>query len=119
MAYPALTREQMLDRCDLAGIARVISVGRPHLDSAPVAKLIFVRTVKGAPRERGGFVYVRLHGTAAPRIDGGLGSWSDWRDYPVGGLVMTHLDWSGPEEVYQTTWPGAVGVLDEQMARVA
>ena len=119
MAFPQLTREQMLERCDLAGVARVVSVGRDSPESPNIAKLTFVRIVKGALRERDGFVYVRLHGGGAPRQEGGLIAWSDWWDYPVEATVMTHLDWNGPEEVYQTTWPGAVWEIDEDVAQVA
>jgi hypothetical protein len=119
MALAALTREQMLERCDLAGVARVVSVGRACPGSPNLAKLVFLRTVKGELREADGFVLVRLHGGGAPRLEGGLGAWSDWWDYPVGATVLTHLDWNGAEEVYQTTWPGAVSELDEDMAEVA
>jgi hypothetical protein len=119
MAFPQLTREQMLERCDVAGVARVVSVGRASPDSPNLAKLAFLEIVKGAPRERDGFVFVRLHGGSMPRSDGGVISWSDWWDYPVGALVMTHLDWNGPESVYATTWPGAVREVEGDMARVA
>ena len=121
MAFPQLTRDQMLERCDLAGIARVVSVGRASADSPTLAKLIFVKLVKGVPQERGGYVHVRLHGGAAraPDIASDLADWSDWPDYPVGAAVMTHLDWSGPEELYQTTWPGAVRKIEADMAKVA
>ena len=116
MAFPHLTREQMLERCDLAGVARVVAVGRDGPDSPNLAKLMLVDIVKGAPRAREGFVYVRLHGGGAPRHEDTLTAWSDWWDYPVGATVMTHLDWHGPDEVYQTTWPGAVVELDEARA---
>jgi len=119
MPLAALTREQMLERCDLAGIARVVSVGRASPYSPNLATLVFLRTVKGHVREVGGFVHVRLHGGGAPRLAGGLAAWSDWWDYPVGAVVMTHLDWNGAEEVYHTTWPGAVSEIDEDMAEVA
>jgi hypothetical protein len=119
MAFPQLTREQVLERCDVAGVARVISVGRESPDSPNLAKLAFVEVVKGAPRERDGFVYVRLHGGRVERPDGSLIAWSDWWDYPVGALVMTHLDWNGPDEVYVTTWPGAVREVEGEMAKVA
>ena len=108
MGFPELTRAQMRERCDLNGVARVVSVGRASPDSPHLAKLRFVQVVKGEARERGGFVYVRLHGGVATQSETGLASWSDWWDYPVGALVETHLDWNGPEELYQTTWPGAV-----------
>jgi hypothetical protein len=111
MALAALTREQMLERCDLAGVARVVSVGRARPDSPNLARLAFLRVVKGELREAGGFVHVRLQG--------GVSAWSDWWDYPVGATVMTHLDWNGAEEVYHTTWPGAVSELCDDMAEVA
>ena len=101
-------------------MARVVGVGRASPDSPFLAKLMFIRVHKGALREHGGFVYVRLHGSASPRLEAGLGSWSDFADYPVGKTVITHLDWSGPEELYQTTWPGAVQEVDANAAlRVA
>jgi hypothetical protein len=119
MAFASLTREQMLDRCDLAGIARVISVGRDSPDSPNLARLAFVRFVKGQLREQSGVACVRLHGGVAPRLESVLGAWSDWWDYPVGATVMTHLDWNGPEGLYETTWPGAVSEVDEDFAEVA
>ena len=73
MAFPHLTREQMLERCDLAGVARVVSVGRDSPESPNLAKLEFVHIVKGTPRRArvdDGFVYVRLHGGGAPRRRG-------------------------------------------------
>jgi len=119
MALAALTREQMLERCDLAGVARVVSVGRASPHSPNVARLAFLRVVKGELREAGGFVDVRLHGGGPARREGGLSAWSDWWDYPVGATVMTHLDWNGADEIYQTTWPGAVSEIDDDMAEVA
>ena len=112
----------MRERCDLVGVARVVAVGRASPDSPRLAKLRFVQVVKGDARSRGGFVYVRLRGGAAAPIETGLASWSDWGDYPVGALVETHLDWNGPEDLYQTTWPGAVVEVvaqGAQMSRVA
>ncbi len=119
MAFPQLTREQMLERCDLAGIARVVAVGRESPDSPNLAKLQFVQIRKGELREAEGFAYVRLHGGGEPRTEGGLASWSDWWDYPVGALVETHLDYNGPEDLYQTTWPDAVREIGAEMAQVA
>jgi len=119
MANSALTREHMLQRCDLAGVARVVSVGRASPDSPNLARLVFLRTVKGEAREAGGFVRVRLHGGGAPRVEGGHLVWSDWWDYPVGAVVMTHLDWHAAEQVYHTTCPGAVDELGDEMAEVA
>ena len=75
--------------------------------------------MKGAPRERGGFVQVRLKGGAASRADNGFVTWSDGQDYRIGAAVLTHLDWSGPDEVYLTTWPGAVQEVAVEKARVA
>ncbi len=115
MAFLQLTRDQMLERCELAGFARVVAVGRASPDSPNLVKLAFVRVVKGPPREEGGLVHVRLHGGTS---DGDFG-WSDWWDYPVGALVMTHLDWNGPDEVYETTWPGAVSEVHDAITRVA
>jgi hypothetical protein len=119
MGLAKLTREQLLERCDLAGAARVVSVGRDSPDSPNLARLVFLRTVKGELREDAGFVHVRLHGGGAPQYEAGFAAWSDWWDYPVGATVMTHLDWNGAEEVYQTTWPGAVSELDGEMDEVA
>ena len=111
MGFPELTSAQMLERCDLAGVARVLCVGRASPDSPNLARLEFLRVVKGEKREADGVVEVRLRG-------GGALAWSDWWDYPLGAVVMTHLDWNGAEEVYQTTWPGAVQEI-EDMAKVA
>ncbi len=119
MAFPTLTREQMLERCDLAGVAQVVSVGRKTPDTPNLATLSFVRIVKGAPPERSGFVFVRLRGRAASPQDDFEGAWSDWWDYPVGATVLTHLDWNGSEAVYQTTWPGAVVELEDSAAQTA
>lgn len=119
MAFPKLTREQLLERCDLAGVARVVSVSRARANAPPVARLVFLRVTKGAARERSGFVHVRLKGGAALRAENGLVSWSDRTDYKIGATISTHLDWSGPDEVYQTTWPGAVAPSADEAARVA
>jgi hypothetical protein len=104
MAFPELTREQLLARCDLAGAARVVAVGRASADEPNLATLSFESVARGPAQACEGYVYVKLRG------DGG--AWTDWWDYPVGALVMTHLDWSGPDGLYQTTWPGAVWELD-------
>ena len=119
MGFASLTREQLLQRCDLAGIARVVSVGRDSPDSPNLARLAFLRIVKGVLREQGGVVCVRLHGSVEPQPDALHGAWSDWWDYPVGATVMTHLDWNGPEALYETTWPGAVREVGEDIAEVA
>lgn len=111
MAFPELTREQLLERCDLAGVARVVTVGRASADSPNLARLSFVDVVKGGLRTRDGLVHVRLRG--------GGGALTDWWDYPVDAMVMTHLDWNGPDEIYETTWPGAVWELNEAISRVA
>jgi hypothetical protein len=108
MGFSQLTQAQMLERCDLAGVARVVSVGRATPDSPNLARLAFLRVEKGEPRESDGIVEVRLHG------GGGYAAWSDWWDYPVGAVVRTHLDWNGAEEVYLTTWPGAVREVSER-----
>ncbi len=121
MAFPELTREQMMERCDLAGVARVVAVGRASSDAPTLAKLVFLKFVKGASRQGGGFIHVRLHGRPLSSLDSasGLTGWSDRRDYRVGAVVMTHLDWNGPDEIYETTWPGAVREVDAAMAKVA
>ena len=119
MAFPKLTRQQLLDRCDLAGVARVVSVGRATPNSPVVAKLVFLQILKGAPRERSGFVHVRLKSGSAPRAENGLVAWSDREDYRIGAAVMTHLDWSGPDEIYLTTWPGACVPATVEKAKVA
>lgn len=119
MAFPKLTSQQLLDRCDLAGVARVVSVDRASPNSPIVAKLAFVQVLKGDPRQRGGFVHVRLKRGAAPVAENGLVVWSDGFDYRVGSMLMTHLDWSGPDEHYLTTWPGAVAHIAVEKARVA
>jgi hypothetical protein len=121
MSFPELTREQMMERCDLAGVARVISAGRASSDSPALARLVFLKVLKGVSREHGGYVHVRLHGRAKSSLESasGLAAWSDWRDYPIGATVMAHLDWNGPDEVYETTWPGAVREVDVARAKVA
>jgi hypothetical protein len=119
LAFPKLTREQLLDRCDLAGVARVVSVGRANANSPQVAKLVFLRVTKGDARVRGGFVHVRLKVGDATRAENGFVSWSDRTDYKVGATISTHLDWSGPDELYLTTWPGAVAPVAIEVARVA
>ena len=118
MALRPLNAEELLERCDLAGVARVVSVGRATPTSPNIARLDFVRLYKG---EAGpGYVHVRLHGGALT-ADGRpvLGGWSDWWDYPVGALVETHLDWNTGREVYETSWPGAVSEIDRDWAEVA
>ena len=114
MALRPLTPDEMLERCDLAGIAQVISVGRATPTEPNLAKLKFLNIDKGGVRDAKGHpvtsAYVRLHGGAVTSSDGAsiLGGWSDWWDYPVGFTVMTHLDWNARDGVYETTWPGAV-----------
>jgi len=119
MAFPKLTRQQLMDRCDLAGVARVVSVGRATPNSPIVAKLVFLDVLKGAPRERAGFVHVRLKSGTPARAENGLVAWSDGQDYRIGAAVLTHLDWSGMDEHYLTTWPGAVQQVAVETARVA
>ena len=43
MSFPELTREQMMERCDLAGVARVVAVGRASSDAPTLAKLVFLK----------------------------------------------------------------------------
>ncbi len=119
MAFPRLTRQQLMDRCDLAGVARVVFVGRATPNSPIMAKLVFLQVLKGAPRERAGFVHVRLKGGTPPRAENGHVAWSDGHDYRIGAAVLTHLDWNGPDENYLTTWPGAVQEVAVEKARVA
>jgi hypothetical protein len=111
MPLRALSPEELLARCDLAGVARVVSVGRASPTAPNLAKLLFLEIEKGAVRGADGrpaaFAHVRLHGGAAM-----VGGWSDWWDYPVGFLVRTHLDWNERDGVHETTWPGAVSELD-------
>jgi hypothetical protein len=114
MALRPLTPDEMLDRCDLAGIARVVSAGRESAGAPMLVKLAFLGVTKGAVRDAQGrparFAFVRLHGGMGQSDDGApiLGGWSDWWDYPVGATVTTHLDWSDVAGAYETTWPGAV-----------
>jgi len=118
MALRPLNAKERLDRCDLAGVARVVAVGRATPTSPNIARLEFVRLYKG---DAGGCnVHVRLHG-GAHTADGRpvLGGWSDWWDYPVGALVETHLDWNGAVEVYETSGPGAVSEIDRDSCEVA
>jgi hypothetical protein len=106
--------EDRLEHCDLAGIARVESVGRADSTAPKLAKLTFLEIVKGEPRE--GHVLVRLRGgRAIDEIGAAMwGAWSDWWDYPAGHFVMTHLVWSAREGVYRTAWPGAVWEVQAQ-----
>jgi hypothetical protein len=110
--------EDRLERCDLAGIARVESVGRADPTAPKLAKLSFLEIVKGEPRE-GGPVPVRLRGGRAGDETGpALGdAWSDWWDYPAGHTVMTHLAWNSREGVYRTAEPGAVWEVHARRAR--
>ncbi len=112
MALRPLTAEEFLDRCDLAGVARVVSVGRATPTSPNLAKLEFIEFHKGnVPDGKEGArqAFVRLHGGAGA-ADGrpALGGWSDWWDYPAGDTVVTHLDWNEKDGCYETTSPGAV-----------
>jgi hypothetical protein len=112
MALRPLTAEEMRERCDLAGLARVVSVGRATPTSPNLARLAFVEIHKGGVRDAQGparYAHVRLHGGAGT-ANGlpVLGGWSDWWDYPAGEMVVTHLDWNERDGVYETTWPGAV-----------
>ena len=120
MAVGPLSAEELLDRCDLAGVARVISVGRATSSSPNIAELDFVRFYKGSAPNDGGRVRVRLHG-GAHAADGRLvrGSWSDWWDYPAGALVETHLAWNAARQVYETSWPAAVSEIERESVEVA
>jgi hypothetical protein len=99
------------DRCDLAGIARVVSVGRASAEAPSLVRLAFERVVTGAARTSDGLVLVRRRG--------GPAAWSDWWEYPVGARVLTHLVWREAEGAYATAWPGAVSVVEEDFCEVA
>ena len=110
-------QRQILDRCDLAGLARVEAIGR----DPPQARLRFVDLVKGAPQAVQGLAsdeaLVARQGGLRFAADGSRVSvgWSDWWAYPEGATVMTHLVWNEAKGVYETC-EGAVAIVTEEMA---
>lgn len=113
MAPPPMNRQQLLDRCDLAGIAMVA----PFRKSEPgegFAKLAFFELRKGSVRDAAGrpapFAYVALRPghDAQSRVPPVLGGWSDEDRFEVGDTVLVYLNWSESRQAYVTTWINAV-----------
>lgn len=107
MVAAPLSDEELYERSDLAGQARVVSVENGR------ALLRFTRLTKGRPRGigllhrlgLGRTAMVDLRGRAEPMT---LGDWSDYGAYEPGTRVMTHLTWDARAEAYQTIWWNAV-----------
>ena len=113
MAPPPMNRQQLLDRCDLAGIAMVA----PFRKSEPAegfAKLAFFELRKGSVRDAScrpaPFAYVAMRDRHDPRSREPViaGGWSDEDSFEVGESVLVYLNWSERERAYVTAWINAV-----------
>ena len=107
MVAAPLSPDELLERADLAGHAKVLSVtdGR--------ARLRFDRLLKGRPRgqtfwHRLGLarsVTVRLRRPAEPMT---LGEWTDAGAFVPGTRVIAHLAWNDERGDYESLWWNAV-----------
>jgi hypothetical protein len=111
-----LSPDELLERADRAGRARVVSVHRIPDHPGRIAKLRFYDLTKGTPKFDRGLlgwlpwgrtVLVRTR-SAIRGVDGRPmpGEWSD--GYRAGDVVITHLVWDESMRIYSTVWWNAV-----------
>ena len=110
MVAAPLTPEELLELCDLAGVAHVLDVGLNPSGWGVVAKLRFSKIVKGGVRTGGWFsprvALVKVRELSPQPIPG---EWSDY--YEPGTQVFTHLNWDEQSRLYATTWWNAVNIV--------
>jgi hypothetical protein len=107
-----LTSEELLEKADLAGYARVVSVKKGR------ARLHFSKILKGRPTGPGFFHRFGLSRTAIvylnpPIEEPVLGPWTDHSTYIPGTRVKTHLRWDSERQVYETVWWNAVSIVSD------
>lgn len=116
-----LEPDELLSRCDLAGEAKVLTVGPNPVGPGIFARLEFTRIVKGRietfQTELSGIAIVESgrrqslvnERKRSPPIIGGGGPVC----YDAGTFVFTHLNWVPEKGVYVSSWWNAVSVLQE------
>jgi hypothetical protein len=110
MVMRPLEPAELLERCDLAGEALVLTVAPDPSGSGMLARLYFRKVLKGPVRSRPDDGPSVATVGMRPRYSRAvLGDWSD--SYEPGTLVLTHLSWDPEEGVYRTTWWNARSVL--------
>ena len=114
---PALSREELLERCDLAGQGQIMKILWAEDKTSPHrAQLRLEKTIKGVPRYRFPFfarlglnrtIEVKMRRIKRDSAGRKLpGEWSD--GYRAGDRVMTHLVWDEEMGGYRTLWWNAV-----------
>ena len=117
MVMRPLEPDELLERCDLAGEAVVLTVRPGASGAGMVARLDFRKVVKGPvralPDEGPTIATVAMRPTRPDSEEAQmLGGWSD--SYESGTLVFTHLSWDAEARVYRTTWWNARSLLSRQ-----
>ena len=114
---PALSREELLERADLAGQVRIMKIiWAPDKTSPHLARLRLEKIIKGTPRYRFPLLArLRLSRTIEVKMRrikrdyAGRKMPGEWSDgYRVGDRVMTHLFWDAENSGYRTLWWNAV-----------
>ena len=114
---PALSREELLERADLAGQGQIVKIiWAPDKTSPHLARVRLEKTIKGEPRYRFPFlarlgfskiIEIKMRRIKRDRAGRKLpGEWSD--GYRAGDRVMTHLVWDKDMNGYRTLWWNAV-----------
>jgi hypothetical protein len=116
MVMRPLEPDELLERCDLAGEAYVLTVRPDASGAGVVARLDFRKVAKGPvralPGEHPNIASVAMR-PRQPRPSEApiLGDWSD--AYEPGTLVFNYLSWDPATGVYRTTWWNARTLLSE------
>lgn len=142
-----LEPSELLARCDLAGEAKVLTVGRNPLGRGIVARLEFIRIVKGRVED----FRTELPGIAIVESDQRRSFAHEPRPkrfqhetlnipvvrlrrtmrrppppiigdggpvcYEAGSFVFTHLNWAADKGVYVSSWWNAVSILGDPESR--
>lgn len=110
MVARPLEPEELLARCDLAGMAEVLDIVSSPDRLGQAARLRFSKITKGRVLTDGWFwpriAIVKLR---EPVDEPMPGAWSDY--YQPGTRVFTYLDWDPAFKVYRTSWWNAVQVI--------
>lgn len=114
---PALSREELLERADLACQVRIMKIiWAPDKTSPHLARLRLEKIIKGNPRYRFPLL-AQLHLSHTievkmrriKRDQAGRKMPGEWSDgYRVGDRIMTHLFWDPETNGYRTLWWNAV-----------